>query len=256
MDALAPVLAGAVGLAFGSFLGVVVHRVPRRESVVAPRSRCPACGRRLPASENVPVLSYVLLRGRCRGCGARISLRYPAGEFLTGLLWALAVVRTGVGWHLVVFLPFLWVLVALSLIDLEHRILPNRIVYPALAAGPGLVAVAAAGGGGAGAFVRSLLAAAAAGGAFLVIALVSPAGMGMGDVKLAALIGMALGLVSWGHVILAFFLAFLAGAAVGVGLIAAGRAGRKTAIPFGPFLALGAALSLLFGGPILGAWRA
>lgn len=254
MEPFAAAAAGVLGLAFGSFLNVVAYRLPRGESIVSPGSRCPSCGHPLGLSDNIPVLSWVLLRGRCRYCRAAISPRYLAGEILTATVWVLAVLRLEPKSDLVAFLPFLWVLVALALIDLEHKVLPNRIVYPSVVAGIPLLAVAAAAGPGLDAWVRALAAMAASAAAFLVVALISPAGMGMGDVKLAGLIGLFLGYLGWGRVVVGLFLAFLAGAFVGVVLMLAGRAHRKTAIPFGPFLALGAALSALFGAPILRAW--
>ena len=255
MNAFATALAAVGGLTFGSFMGVVVHRVPKKESIVSPRSRCPNCGHQLAVADNIPVLSWLLLRGKCRYCGARVSARYPAGEAVTAAVWALAVVRLGVNWNLLAFLPFLWVLIALSLIDLETKLLPNRIVYPSVIAGVALLGITAALGPGAGAWVRGLEAGALSGAIFFVIALISPAGMGMGDVKLSVLIGLFTGYLSWGRVFSAFFLAFLTGAVIGIGLMIAGRAGRKTAIPFGPFMALGAILATLFGGPLVRLWH-
>jgi len=257
MDWFAVFLAALGGLVFGSFMGVVVHRVPAKESIVTPsRSRCPSCGHQLSAADNIPVVSWFMLRGRCRYCQAPISPRYLAGELLTGAIWALAVVRLGVSWDLLAFLPFLWVLIALSLIDLQTKLLPNAIVYPSVVAGVALLAVSAAlGPGGVDDWLRGLAAMAASAAAFLVIALISPAGMGMGDVKLSGLIGLYLGYLSWGRVAVGFFLAFLVGAVVGIGLMIAGRAGRKTAIPFGPFMALGAILATIFGEAILNVWR-
>jgi leader peptidase (prepilin peptidase)/N-methyltransferase len=249
------IFAALAGLAFGSFTGVVVSRVPAKQSLVSPRSRCPSCGRELAVADNIPIVSWVMLRGRCRYCGVPISARYPVGEALTATVWALAVVRLGVSWDLLAFLPFLWVLVALSLIDLETKLLPNRIVYPSVVAGVVLVAIVAAAGPGIDEWVRGIAAMAVSALAFFVIALIAPAGMGMGDVKLSALIGLYLGYFSWGRVFLGFFLAFLAGAVVGIGLMIAGRAGRKTAIPFGPFMALGAIIATLFGEPIIRFWR-
>jgi leader peptidase (prepilin peptidase)/N-methyltransferase len=256
MDAFVATFAALGGLAFGSFMSVVVHRVPKKESIVAPRSRCPHCGHQLAAADNIPVVSWLVQRGRCRYCHERISPRYLAAEILTASIWALAVVRLGTGWDLVAFLPFLWVLIALSLIDLETKLLPNAIVYPSVVAGVAVLALAAAlGPRGSDDWVRGLEGMVAGAGTFFVIALISPAGMGMGDVKLAGLIGLFLGYIAWGRVVAAFFLAFLVGALVGMGLMAAGRAGRKTAIPFGPFMALGAILATLFGGPIEHLWR-
>jgi len=255
MDAFATTIAAVGGLVFGSFMGVVVHRVPAKESIVAPRSRCPNCGHQLAAGDNIPVLSWVLLRGKCRYCRAPISPRYVVGEVVTGLVWALAVVRLGTSWNLLAYLPFLWVLIALSLIDLETKLLPNRIVYPSVVAGIVLLAITAAIGPGLDAWLRGFGGMAAGAGVFFVIALISPAGMGMGDVKLAGLIGLYLGYLSWGRVALGFFLAFLIGAVFGIALMIAGKAGRKTQVPFGPFMALGAIVATLYGGSILDFWH-
>jgi leader peptidase (prepilin peptidase) / N-methyltransferase len=149
----------------------------------------------------------------------------------------------------------LWVLIALSLIDLETKLLPNRIVYPSVVVGLVLLAITAVLGPGLDAWVRALLGMVAGAGGFFVIALISPAGMGMGDVKLAGLIGLFLGYLSWEIVFLGFFLAFLVGAISGIGLMIAGKAGRKTQVPFGPFMALSAILATLYGGPLLDLWR-
>jgi leader peptidase (prepilin peptidase) / N-methyltransferase len=256
MTAFAAVLAGVGGLAFGSFMSVVVHRVPRKESIVAPRSRCPNCGHQLAAPDNIPLVSWVMLGGKCRYCKAPVSPRYLAAEVLTALVWILAVVRLGVTWHLLAYLPFLWVLVALSLIDLETKLLPNAIVYPSIVAGIPLLALTTAlTNAGLSDWIRGLAGLAVGAGVFLVIALIYPAGMGMGDVKLAGLIGLFVGYASWRYLVAAFFLAFLAGAAVGVALMVGGKAGRKTAIPFGPFMALGAVVTVLFGDPIVRLYR-
>jgi leader peptidase (prepilin peptidase) / N-methyltransferase len=256
MDAFAATLAAVGGLAFGSFMGVVIHRVPNKESIVAPRSRCPNCGHQLSVADNIPVLSWLMLRGRCRYCHQSISPRYIAGEILIAATWTLAVIRLGVSWDLLAFLPFLWVLVALSLIDLETKLLPNRIVYPSVVAGVVLLAVAAAlGPRGMDDWIRGLAGMSAGAGAFFVVALISPAGMGMGDVKLAGLIGLYLGYLSWGRVVLGFFLAFLLGAVSGIALMIAGKAGRKTQVPFGPFMALGAIIATLYGRPLLDLWQ-
>ena len=266
MEALALVVAGIGGLIFGSFLNVVVYRVPRKESIVRPASRCTNCGHELSALDNIPVVSWVMLRGRCRYCGTSISIRYPAAELLTAVVWIVAVARReqlappgtpadGITWQLLAFLPFLWVLVALSLIDLEHKILPNRIVYPSVLVAVPLLAVAAALGPGLDPWLRALLGSLAGAGGFLVVALISPAGMGMGDVKLAGLIGLFLGYLGWGRLAVGFFASFALGAVSGIVLMLAGRAGRKTAIPFGPFMALGALISALAGETLLDLYR-
>jgi leader peptidase (prepilin peptidase) / N-methyltransferase len=232
-------LAGVLGALIGSFLNVVIHRVPRRESLVRPRSRCPDCGAPIAPYDNVPVLSWLLLRGRCRRCGERISPRYPLVELLTALAFAAVVLVRGFDEDLVLELPFVAALIALAGIDYDHKLLPNRIVYPL--AGYGLIAtvlverddlvehVVA----GAGAF------------AFLLAAVIAyPRGMGMGDVKLAGAMGLFLGL----SVIPALLVAFLAGSVVGLAILAReGAAGRKKAIPFGVFLALGGVVGVLAG---------
>lgn len=246
-------LAAVAGLAFGSFANVVIHRVPLNESVRAPRSRCPSCRTPIAARDNIPVLSWVLLGGRCRSCRARISVRYPVVELLTGALFGLAAWRLP-AWDLVAYLPLIWVLVVLSGIDIDHKLLPNRIVLPSIAAFAGLLAISAAVGPGVGAWARALAAGAAGFGALFVLALIAPRGMGMGDVKLAALLGTALGYLSWPQVFIGFFLAFTAGAVGGILLILARRGGMKSEIPFGPYLALGTILAVLWGEPLRRVW--
>lgn len=255
----AAALAGLAGLVLGSFANVVVHRVPRRESLVRPPSRCPACETPISPRDNVPVLSWILLRGRCRHCGARIAWRYPAVELLTGALFALAVLRLPqeaghTRWDLLPYVPLMFVLVVLSFIDLEHKILPNRIVLPALALEAALFGAASVAGPGLDAWLGALAGGAGGFGFFLLLAIVSPRGMGMGDVKLSALLGLALGYLGWERVFVGFFLAFVAGALFGIGLMLVRRAGRKSQVPFGPWLALGAVVAVLWGGPVADAW--
>jgi len=250
------VLACAVlGLAVGSFLNVVIARVPKKESVVTPRSRCPGCATPIAPKDNIPVLSWLLLRGRCRTCAEPISARYPVVELGTAALFGLTALRLGVDAALPAFLVFVAALIAISAVDLELYIVPNRIVYPTLfIAVPLLLVAAAVDGdwrsardaaiGGVGAFVT-----------FLIIHLASPRGMGFGDVRLSGVIGMFLGWLSLGHVALGLFLAFLLASAIGVGLIAVKLRTRKDHIPFGPFLALGAVLAMLVGTPLLEWYR-
>jgi len=236
---------GLVGLAIGSFLSVVVHRVPRGESIVRPRSRCPSCGTQLRARDNLPVVSYLLLRGRCRSCGARIPAIYPALELATAALFAAVAAAFDRPYVAGVMAAFLAVLLALSAIDARHRILPNRIVYPSIPAFALLVAAGALAGEGfdlRGAAVGFL----GYGGGLLLVALVSPRGMGMGDVKLAALIGLVVGSLGAGRVLVAAGAGILLGGVAAVGALLAGR-GRKQPIPFGPFLAAGAAAAVLAG---------
>src|SRR5438477_7316216 len=159
-----------MGLVFGSFANVVLHRVPLKRSVLRPASRCPSCGVALRARDNIPVLSWLLLRGRCRNCGARISPRYPAIEILTAVLFGLAAWRIRPATDLVAYLPLLWVLIVLSFIDLEHKLLPNRIVLPSLTAGVVLFGIAAGFGPGIDPWVRAIEGAAAAFAFFLLLA--------------------------------------------------------------------------------------
>ena len=237
-------LAALGGLIVGSFLNVVAYRLPRRESLVSPGSRCPACGTAIKPYDNVPVLGWVLLRGRCRACEERISPRYPLVEALTGAL-AVAVVLVKHSAHDVVLgLVLVGILVPIALIDLEHRIIPNVITAPAAVAAIviGLATKPSA-------LPEQLIAGAAAGGFLLVFVLAYPRGMGMGDVKLAAVLGLYLGR----SVAVAVLVAVLAGTIVGGAIMArVGVAkGRKTAVPFGPFLAAGGVVALLAGPPIV-----
>jgi leader peptidase (prepilin peptidase) / N-methyltransferase len=238
--AAAAALAFFGGLLIGSFVTVVAHRVPRGESIVGPRSRCPACGAQIAAYDNVPVFSWVLLRGRARCCGTTISPRYPLTELTVGLLYAATVL---VLWdepgEVALGLVFIAVLMAVTLTDLEQRIIPNKI----LLAGA-VLAVAIATLADPGSLPERALAAAAAGGLLFAVALAYPRGMGLGDVKLAATMGLFLGR----NVAPAILVALLAGALVGLAMIARdGAAARKRAIPFGPFLAFGGVVGLLAG---------
>lgn len=230
------------GLAVGSFVTVLVHRVPAGESVVRPRSRCPSCGSPIRARDNVPVVSWALLRGRCRACGARISVAYPLLELATGALFVGAALRHPDPWRAVLLAPFLAVLLALSVIDARTKKLPNRIVYPSVLVAAGYVVLAWALGAPVDP-VRAAIGSAAYGGGLLVVALISPRGMGMGDVKLAGLIGLVLGALGLRYVAVAAGLGILFG---GVGALVALLAGasRKQALPFGPFMAAGAAAAV------------
>jgi leader peptidase (prepilin peptidase)/N-methyltransferase len=228
------------GLLAGSFVTVVAHRVPRGESIVGPRSLCPACGARIAAYDNVPVLSWALLRGRARCCGAAISARYPLTELALGALYATTVL---VLWdapaEVALGLVFVTTLTAITLTDLERRIIPNKILIAAAVLGIALAAI-----GDPGSLPERAIAAVAAGGLLFLAALAYPRGMGMGDVKLAAVMGLFLGR----NVGPAILVALLVGSLVGLAMIARhGAAARKQAIPFGPFLALGGVAGLLAG---------
>ena len=238
------------GLTVGSFLTVVVYRVPRGESVVAPRSRCPSCGTTIRAVDNVPVVSWVLLRGRCHACKTRIPARYPLTELANGVLWFAASAKYGDEIYTgVVVAVFFSLLLAVSLIDLEHKIIPNRVVYPATPLLAALVVVGAALGKDFD-VLGAVIGALAYGGVLLAVALVYPKGMGMGDVKLVALIGLVLGALGLDLVVVAAALAFLLGGIGGILALTVGGKGRKSALPFGPFLASGAVLAALFGAGI------
>jgi leader peptidase (prepilin peptidase) / N-methyltransferase len=233
------VAAGLFGAVIGSFLNVVAHRVPLGESLVSPPSRCPECEAPVKPYDNVPVVSWLLLRGRCRNCGTRISPRYPLVELATALVFAAVVAVRGFDNDLVLELPFVAALIALAAIDFDHKLLPNKIVYPLAAYG--VVATLLVDRDD---LVENLIAGAGAF-AFLLLAVIAyPRGMGMGDVKLAGAMGLYLGL----SVIPALLTAFLTGSVVGVVIIAReGAAGRKKAVPFGVFLALGGIVGVLAG---------
>jgi leader peptidase (prepilin peptidase) / N-methyltransferase len=251
MTALLVSACAVLGLVVGSFLNVVIARVPKKESVVRPRSRCPGCGAAIAPRDNVPVLSWLALRGRCRSCGERISARYPLVEVTTAALFALTALRLGLDAALPAFLVFVAALVAITPIDLELRIVPNRIVYPTLFVSAPLLLLAAAIDGDWASAREAAIGGVAAFAMFFVLWYVSPKGMGYGDVRLSGVIGMFLGWLGLWEVALGLFLAFLSASVIGVALMAAGRKGRKDAIPFGPFLALGAVLALLVGDPLL-----
>jgi leader peptidase (prepilin peptidase) / N-methyltransferase len=238
---------GVMGAVFGSFLNVVAYRMPRRESLVAPASHCTSCGSHVRAYDNVPIISWLVLRGHCRQCSAHISARYPLVEAATGVLCVGALLAHSSAVGIVLGVALVLVLVPAALIDLEHRIIPNKIT--ALGA---LVAVVAGTVLDPGGEPSRLIAGAAAGGFLLLAALAYPRGMGMGDVKLAGVMGLFLG----SAVAPAMLVAMLAGVVVGAAIIArkGTREGRKTAVPFGPFLALGGLVGLFAGSAIVHAY--
>jgi leader peptidase (prepilin peptidase)/N-methyltransferase len=233
-------LAAIVGAIFGSFLNVVAYRLPRGESLSRPRSRCPQCQTPIRPYDNVPVLSWLALRGRCRSCRAPISARYPLVEAMSGLLCALVVIAKGPDEDALLGLALVLLLIPITLIDLDHRIIPNKLTLLGAIVAPALVAYTAPD-----RLPEHLIAGVAAGGFFLLALLAYPRGMGMGDVKLAAVLGLFLGRA----VGPALFVALVAGTLVGAAVIARKGAaeGRKTAVPFGPFLALGGVVALFAG---------
>lgn len=232
-------VAALFGLVTGSFLNVVIHRVPLRESVVFPASHCPACGAGIKAYDNVPVISYLLLRGRCRSCKERISASYPVVEATTAVLFGAAVYAFGISFQLVVALVFIPVLVVLAGTDFEHRLLPNVIVGPAALLGFVLSAFSRPDWW----WVYPTAALIVAGSLFL-LALIYPGGMGMGDVKMGGMLGAFLG----PYAALAVFLGALAGTIASGVLMATGKIPRRTALPFGVFMSFGG-LVTLFAGP-------
>jgi leader peptidase (prepilin peptidase) / N-methyltransferase len=232
--------AGVLGAVFGSFLNVVAYRLPRHESIVRPASHCPSCGTPVKPYDNVPILSWLLLRGHCRSCGCAISPRYPLVEALTAALCVGAVLAHHSAATVALSIVLILLVVPIALIDFEYRIIPNKLT--------GLGAVLALAVGlaldPAGEPTR-LIAGGAAGGFLLLAALAYPGGMGMGDVKLAAVMGLLLG----SAVAPALLIALVAGVGLGVVVIArkGAQVGRKTAVPFGPFLALGAVAAVFIG---------
>src|ERR687894_1158400 len=234
---------GLFGLVVGSFLNVVIHRVPRRKSVAWPASHCPRCGEPIRPWDNVPLVSYLLLRGRCRNCKGRISARYPAVEAATGLLFGAAAYEFGASLPLLAALVLISALIALAVIDLEHRLLPNAIVGPAALAGLVLSILADPA-----LWWTYPLSAIAVAGALLGLALIYPSGMGMGDVKMGGMLGAFLG----PYAALAVFLGALLGAVTGGVLMAAGKVQRRSALPFGLFMALGGIITLFVGPELWG----
>lgn len=235
-----------VGLVFGSFLTVLIHRVPAGESVLRPRSRCPSCGTPLRAVDNVPVVSWVALRGRCHSCRARIPAVYPLTELVTGALFVAVALRYEDWWVAAMLAPFTGVLVALAVIDVRTKKLPNRILYPSIVAAAVYLVVARLFGGEVD-LVDAAIGFLAYGGGLLIVALVAPRGMGMGDVKLVAFVGLVLGAVALESVAVAAGLGIAFGGVAAIVALLRG-AGRKHALPFGPFLAAGA-IAAVFVGP-------
>jgi leader peptidase (prepilin peptidase)/N-methyltransferase len=232
------------GMITGSFVGVVAHRVPQGRSIVGPRSQCPSCGTQIAAYDNVPVISWLLLGGRCRSCRVRIPARYPLVELAVGIAFAAtALVLRDDPAQLALGVVFVAVLAAITLTDLERRVIPNAILLVGSLIGLAIVAATDPA-----SLPERLAAAAGAGGFLLLFALVYPRGMGMGDVKLAAVMGLFLGV----SVVPALFVGIVLGALVGLGLMLRnGAAARKHAVPFGPFLAIGGVVGLLAGSQMI-----
>lgn len=258
-------LAAVLGLAVGSFLNVVVHRVPNGLSVVAPGSACPGCGHGIRPRDNVPVVSWLVLRGRCRDCAAPISARYPLVELATAALFAVVagVTVPGLGLAtdgraaattvvaLVALLYLMAISIALALIDAEVHRLPNAIVLPAYPVLAALLVTSSALSGDWAALGRAGTGLVVLGGAYLLLALAVPGGMGLGDVKLAGVLGMVLAYLGWGPLTVGAFGAFVLGGTFAIGLMVSGRARRGSGVPFGPWMLGGAWLGVFAGQPLL-----
>jgi len=261
-------LVGTTGLAIGSFLNVVVYRVPAGMSVVHPRSACPNCGHEISARENVPVLSWLALRGKCSNCAQPISKRYPlvelagAAAFVVVGIWAapqFAAASTVPGTvaaalQLVAFLYLAAISIALAIIDIETHKLPNVIVLPGYAVGVALLGTAALLQGDLVTLGRMAAGAGILFGFYFIVAIISPRGMGMGDVKLAGVLGLFLGSLGWGQLAVGAGAAFVLGGLFSIILLIIGRAGRKSGIPFGPWMLLGAWVGVFAGQAIAGAY--
>ena len=261
MVTLLAIFGGILGLVVGSFLNVVVYRVPHGLSIVSPPSACPRCSAPIKPYDNVPVLSWMVLRGKCRNCRTAISLRYPMVELGTAVFFGAVVWGILSGWIVVggagsalgtavVIAAYLYlaaVSVALALIDVDTHRLPNSIVLPSYLIGAVLLATAAVVGGDLPALLRAGIGLAALGGAYFLMALVYPGGMGLGDVKLAGVLGLYLGFLGWGQLAVGAFGAFLIGGLFATALVLLRRANRKSGIPFGPWMLVGAWVGIFFG---------
>jgi leader peptidase (prepilin peptidase)/N-methyltransferase len=261
---LAIALSAVLGLVIGSFLNVVIYRVPAKLSIVSPPSACPACGSAIRRVDNIPLLSWLLLRGRCRNCAERISIRYPLVEAGTAVAFVAVTVFVLSGWHpvlatlaplplafaLVALLYLVAVTIALSLIDLDTMTLPNAIVLPSLIVGFVLLGIASLLAGDPGQLGRAAIGAAALFVFYLVMAIAYPGGMGFGDVKLAPVLGLQLAWVGWGEFAVGAFAPFVLGGLFAFGLLILRRGGPKSRIPFGPWMLVGSWVGIFYGGAI------
>lgn len=234
-----------LGLIIGSFLNVCIYRLPRNESLITPASRCPSCHHPVRWWDNIPVISFLVLGGRCRDCGRRISWRYPIIELVSGIGYLLLVWRFGLGWQTVVYALLFSALVVITFIDLDHQIIPDRITLPGIIVG--LIASSLILPVG---FLDALIGLLLGGALFYGVAVASRGGMGGGDIKLIAMIGAFLG---WKQALLTIFIGALSGSLIGLFLMVFHGKSRKYPVPFGPFLSLGAVVSL-FAGPAIWGW--
>ena len=254
LSLVAPYLFVVLGLVVGSFLNVVVYRIPAGLSIVHPPSACPNCGTAIRPSDNLPVVSWLILRGKCRSCSTSISARYPLVEAATAGLFYAVYLTVGLDWTVIAYLWFAGVTLALALIDFDTKRIPNRVLFPGAIVGALLLGAGAVVEGELGSYGRSWITALAYFGGFLILALIVPAGFGMGDVKLAFFLGMFVGYVSWAALVVAVFGAVFIGGVVSILLLATRRVGRKDAIPFGPSMVVGAWIAIAFGNEIARAY--
>jgi leader peptidase (prepilin peptidase) / N-methyltransferase len=248
------VLLGLLGLAIGSFLNVVIWRLPRGESLVHPASHCPTCDAPIVPRDNIPVVSWLILRGSCRTCGARISVRYPLVELATGVLFVAFGIRFGFHADLPAYLYIGAVGIALAMIDIDLLRLPDALTLPSYPIGLVLLGIAAIVDDLPGAYLRALLGMVALAVFYGVVWFIYPAGMGLGDVKLAGVVGLYLAWLGWGQLFVGAFSAFLVGAVVSVTIVAIRGGGRKTRVPFGPFMLLGLLIGIVAGHPLAHAY--
>jgi leader peptidase (prepilin peptidase) / N-methyltransferase len=251
---LGVVACAVLGVWVGTYLNLLIDLVPGKRRVAGLRAACRACAASTDRPRRLALVPWLLRTGRCPSCSEAVSSRYALVEVATAALFAAAALRFGLDAALPAYLVLFASLLAISVIDFEHKIIPNRIVYPTILVCLPLLALAAVVDGDGGRLGRALLGGAAAWALLLVVHLVSPGGMGFGDVRLSFVLGLMLGWLSFSHVVVGVFLGFLLGAVVGLGLVVVGGRSRKDAVPFGPFLAAGAVLAVLFGRPLIDWW--
>ena len=254
MSAILEAAAGVFGLVIGSFIGVVVDRLPRQESIVSPPSHCVACSAPVRAYDNIPVVSYVVLRGRCRACGARIPPRDALLELGIGILFVLLAWRLSSAWALPAYCVLAAAVVGISAIDVEHMRIPSTLVYSTAVLGAPLLVLASAGTHRWSALLGALIGGAVAFAAFFTLFFAVPKGIGFGDVRLAGLCGGFLGWMGYREVIVGFLISFIVAGVPAAVLLAMHKVNRRTQIPFGPFLAAGTVITVLFGAPVIHAW--
>lgn len=247
LEWIAYFVTGGLGAIIGSFLNVCIHRLPRRESIVWPGSRCPSCSQAIAVYDNIPLISYLMLLGRCRGCGASISIRYPVVELANAFGYVVLLWTFGPTWTTVLYAMLFSALLVVAGTDLTHKIIPNIVTLPGIVLGLlGAATVLPVG------MINALLGVAVGGGILLSLAWASPyvfgkEGMGGGDIKLLAMIGAFLG---WKPALLTIMIGSLAGSIIGISLMALHFIRRDEYIPFGPFLVFGALLSMFFSDPL------